>query len=117
MEDRGAVACLALGACGIVMGTRFLASEDATIAKRYQGDVLRTTDRGRTTARTSVCDTLRGIEWPLPYSGQGIVNKGHSDAQNGMHANEKKRLYEEALQKGDDGWRESRRVTAQLEAL
>ena len=29
-----------------------------------------------------------------------------------MHANEDKRLYEEALQKGDDGWGESGRVTA-----
>ena len=60
VEGRGAAACLALGACGIIMGTRFLASKEATIAKGYQGDVLRTT--GRTTGRTSVYDTRRGIE-------------------------------------------------------
>ena len=112
VEGRGAAACLALGACGIVMGTRFLASKEATIAKGYQGDVLRTIDGGRTTVRTSVYDTLRGTEWPLPYNGRAIVNKSHSDAQNGMHVNENKRLYEEALQKGDDGWGESGRVTA-----
>ena len=112
VEGRGAAACLALGACGIVMGTRFLASKEATIAKGYQGDVLRTTDGGRTTVRTSVYDTLRGTEWPLPYNGRAIVNRSHSDAQNGMHVDENKRLYEEALQKGDDGWGESGRVTA-----
>ena len=62
--------------------------------------------------RTSVYDTLRGIEWPVPYDGRGTVNRSHSDAQNGMHAIENKRFYEQALQKGDDGWGESGRVTA-----
>ena len=112
VEGRGAAPCLAREACGFVMGTRFLASKEATIAKGYQGDVLRTTDGGRTTVRTSVYDTLRGIEWPLPYNGRGIVNRSHSDAQNGMHKNENERLYEEALQKGDGGRGESGRVTA-----
>ena len=99
------------GARGIVMGTRFLASKEATIAKGCQGDVLRITDVMRIIVRTSVCDTPRGIEWSLSYNGWGIVNRSHSNAQTGMHAKENKRFYEEALQNGEDGWGESGRVT------
>lgn len=60
VEVRGAAACLALGGCGVVMGTRFFASKETNIVKGYQGDVLRTKDGGRSTVRTSVYDTLRG---------------------------------------------------------
>ena len=112
VEGRGTAACLALGACGVVMGTRFLASKEANIARGYQGDVLRTNDGGRNTIRTTVYDTLRGTEWPHPYNGRGIINQSHLDAQKGMLVNENKRLYEEALQKGDQGWGETGRLTA-----
>lgn len=112
VEGRGAAACLALGGSGVVMGTRFLASKEANIAKGYQVDVLRTTDGGRSTVRTSVYDTLRGTVWPRQYGGRGIINQSYLDAQNGMIIDENKRLYEEALQKGDHGWGESGRITA-----
>ena len=112
VEGRGAAACLALGGSGVVMGTRFLASEEANIAKGYQVDVLRTTDGGRNTVRTSVYDTLRGTVWPRQYDGRGIINQSYLDAQNGMIIDENKRLYGVALQKGDHGWGESGRVTA-----
>ena len=112
VEGRGVAACLALGACGVVMGTRFLASEEATIAKGYQGDVLRTKDGGRSTVRTTVYDTLRGTEWPRQYNGRGIINQSYLDAQNGMITDENKRLYEESLQKGDGGWGDGGRVCA-----
>ncbi|KAL9076741.1 MAG: hypothetical protein Q9161_000726 [Pseudevernia consocians] len=112
VEGRGTAACLALGGCGVAMGTRFLASKEANIAKGYQGDVLRTNDGGRSTVRTSVYDTLRGTEWPGQYNGRGIINQSYLDAKNGMITDENKKLYEEALQKGDHGWGESGRVTA-----
>ncbi len=112
VEGRGAAACLALGGCGVAMGTRFLASKEANIGKGYQGDVLRTKDGGRNTVRTRVYDTLRGTEWPRQYNGRGIINQSYLDAQNGTNTDENKKLYEEALQKGDHGWGESGRVTA-----
>ncbi len=112
VEGRGAAACLALGGSGIVMGTRFLASKEAAIAKGYQDDVLRTIDGGKSTVRTSVYDTLRGTEWPRNYNGRAIINQSYLDAQNGMLTDENKGLYEQALQKGDNGWGENGRVTA-----
>ena len=112
MDGRGAAACLALGGCGVVMGTRFLASKEATIAKGYQDDVLRTSDGGRSTVRTRVYDMLRGTEWPRQYNGRGISNQSYLDAPNGTVTDENKKLYQEALQKGDNGWGENGRVTA-----
>jgi len=113
VEGRGTAACLALGARGVVMGTRFLASTEANIAKGYQDDILRTRDGGMSTIRTSVYDQLRGTTaWPGRYNGRGIINQSFSDAQNGKSTNENKKMYDEALRKGDKGWGEGGRLTA-----
>ncbi|CAD6574575.1 MAG: hypothetical protein ASARMPREDX12_008677 [Alectoria sarmentosa] len=114
VEGRGVAAALALGAGGVVMGTRFLASKEADIAKGYQYDVLRTKDGGQSTIRTGVYDILRGTKgWPDQYEGRGIINQSYLDAQkHGRITDENKKLYEEALQKGDQGWGEYGRVTA-----
>ena len=112
-DGRGVAACLALGAEGVVMGTRFLASKEANIAKGYQDDVLKSSDGGVTTARSKVYDTLRGTTgWPHRYGGRGIINESYLDAVNGEVTDEMKRLYEEALTKGDEGWGEHGRLTA-----
>ena len=80
VEGRGSVACLALGGYGVVMGTRFLASREAGIAKGYQDDVLRMDDGGTSTVRTRVYDTLREPEWPGQYNGRGLINQSDLDA-------------------------------------
>ena len=84
VEGRGSAACLALGACVVVMGMRFLASREASIAKEYQDNVLRMDDGGTSTVRTRVYDTLRGTERPSRYNGRGIINQSYLDAQNGV---------------------------------
>ena len=113
VEGRGVAASLALGAEGVVMGTRFLASEEVQIAKGYQDDVIRSSDGGISTVRSKVYDTLRGItEWPGRYGGRGIINKSFLDAKNGEVTDENKKLYEEALKKGDQGWGQHGRLTA-----
>ena len=112
-EGRGVAACLALGAEGVVMGTRFLASEEANIAKGYQDDVLKSSDGGVRTVRSKVYDTLRGTTgWPDRYGGRGIINESYMDAVNGEVTDQMKRLYEKALTKGDEGWGEHGRLTA-----
>ena len=113
VEGRGTAACFVLGASGVVMGTRFLASKEANIAKGYQQDVLRTKDGGLSTVRTSVFDLLRGTTgWPGKYNGRGIINQSFWDAESGKSTDENKKLYNEALQKGDAGWGENGRLTA-----
>ena len=113
VEGRGVAAALALGADGVAMGTRFLASVEATVAKGYQDDVLRSWDGGITTARSRIYDTLRGVKgWPLRYGGRGIINESFRDATNGEVTQENIQRYQTALKEGDQGWGEHGRLTA-----
>lgn len=113
VEGRAVAACLALGADGVALGTRFLASEEATLTKGNQGDVIRSKDGGTSTARTTVYDILRGATgWPEHYNARGIINQSYLDAKDGIVTEENKRLYAEALEKGDQGWGEHGRLAA-----
>ena len=113
IEGRGVAAALALGARGVVMGTRFLACKEAHIAKGYQDDVIRMKDGGINTVRSSVYDMLRGTTgWPAHYGGRGIINQSYLDAQNGRVTERNKEQYAEALKMGDQGWGAQGRLTA-----
>lgn len=104
-EKRGAAASLMLGASGLVMGTRFLASHEAVLAKGYREEVLRARDGGQTTVRTKVWDNARGTTgWAETHNGRGIINRTYTDAMGGMADDENKKLYEADMQKGDEGW-------------
>ena len=111
VEGRGAAAALTLGASGIVLGTRFLASHEAKISKGYQDEVLRASDGGQTTVRTKVYDTLRGTMWADTHNARGIINKSYSDAMSGMSEDENRHLYIEEMRRGDDGWGVENRMT------
>jgi nitronate monooxygenase len=112
-EKRGAAAALVLGAAGVVMGTRFLASKEAEIAKGYQEEVIRVRDGGQSTVRSKVYDGLRGTTgWTDSYNARGIINKSYTDALAGMGEEENKKLYEEAVLQGDAGWGTNGRMTA-----
>lgn len=112
MDGRGVAAALALGAEAVVMGTRFLATPEANIAKGYQKAVLDSSDGGMTTVRSSVYDQLRGTtDWPAGYGGRGIINQSYTDSQSGMTFEDNKKLYDEALKMGDDGFGERGRLT------
>ncbi len=113
VEGRGVTACIALGAEGVVMGTRFLASNEATIARGYQMDVLRANDGGMSTVRSRVYDTLRGTTgWPERIGGRGIINQSFLEAKDGKVTEDNMEAYAEALKKGDAGWGERGRLTA-----
>jgi nitronate monooxygenase len=104
-EGRGAAAALCLGAQGICLGTRYLAAEEATIASGYRDAVLRASDGGSTTIRSSVYDQLRGTtEWPAGYGGRGVLNASYRDHEAGVTFEDNKKLYEEAVASGDKGW-------------
>ena len=103
-DGRGVAAALALGADGVVLGTRFLASQEARISKGYQREVVRATDGARNTVRTTLYNQLRGTNWPKQYSPRGIVNKSWHDHQAGISFDELKRVHDEAARAGDSGW-------------
>lgn len=105
-EARGCAAALAVGASGIVMGTRFLASDEAEIMNGYKQAVLGAGDGGQNTVRSRVYDILRGTnQWPSTYNGRGVINKTYLEATEGkVPEEEAKKLYDEAVRAGDAGW-------------
>jgi nitronate monooxygenase len=65
-DGRGLAAALCLGADGVVIGTRFWASDEALVHPNLQAAVVSAT--GDETLRSSVIDILRGYDvWPERY--------------------------------------------------
>ncbi|KAJ5960264.1 Aldolase-type TIM barrel [Penicillium vulpinum] len=104
-DGRGVAAAMCLGASGVVMGTRFLAASEARISRGYQNEVVRAADGAASTTRTLLYNHLRGtFGWPDEYSPRTILNKSFVEQQEGKSFEELKRLHDEALNLGDNGW-------------
>ena len=71
-DGRSVAAALALGADGVVAGTRFWATRQAAVSRAAQARALATT--GDATRRTSVYDIVRGKDWPPVYTGRVLAN-------------------------------------------
>lgn len=62
VDGAGVAAALALGADGVMAGTRFLATEEAPISDTYKQWIL--TSDGQNTLLTDIVDLARGFVWP-----------------------------------------------------
>lgn len=71
-DGRGLAAALMLGADGVLMGTRFWATQEAEIHQAAKARVL--SADGDNTIRTCVYDIVRGKAWPREYTGRLMVN-------------------------------------------
>lgn len=114
VDGRGVAGALGLGAEGVALGTRFLATTEANAAKGYKDELVRAADGGATTVRSRVYDQLRGTDhWPARYGGRGVVNATYDEWQRtgteGMTENKTK--YQEAEKMGDAGWGPQGRMT------
>jgi nitronate monooxygenase len=104
-DGRGVAAALTLGATGVALGTRFLASNEARISRGYQQEIVRATDGATSTTRTTLYNQLRGTNgWPEQYSPRGVVNRSWHDHHAGVPFEELKRLHDDAMKAGDSGW-------------
>ncbi|HLQ25614.1 MAG TPA: nitronate monooxygenase [Acidiferrobacterales bacterium] len=72
-DGRGLAAALMLGADGVVVGTRFWASEEALTPPAATDRAARAT--GDDTIRTKAIDALRGVPWPDEFSFRVLNNK------------------------------------------
>ena len=64
-DGRGLAAALALGAEGVLLGTRFLATDEAPIAKGFKNAILESD--GHDTLVTDIPDVANGQVWPGAY--------------------------------------------------
>lgn len=71
-DGRGLAAALALGADGVLVGTRFYATHEAAISRRAHVTALKAS--GDDTVRSSVYDLVREKDWPKEYSGRVLRN-------------------------------------------
>lgn len=62
VDGAGLAAALALGADGVLLGTRFLATEEAPIEDAYKEAIVRSD--GSDTVVTTLSDSLSGRDWP-----------------------------------------------------
>jgi nitronate monooxygenase len=96
-DGRGVAAALTLGAEGVVMGTRFLASEEVNVHPVYQAAVLEAQDGGQVTTRSKLFDQLRGPNiWPELYDTKV--------AQRGCYRRRQRIQDGLARARGDLGW-------------
>lgn len=72
-DGRGLAAALMLGAEGVLVGTRFYASEESLAHAKAKALVIAAT--GEETVRTTIFDIARGIDWPAEFTGRALVNR------------------------------------------
>jgi nitronate monooxygenase len=72
-DGRGIAAALMLGADGVLIGTRFWATQEALIHPAAKARVLAAT--GDETVRTSVYDIVHNRAWPAGYNGRLMRNR------------------------------------------
>ncbi|MDF2096634.1 NAD(P)H-dependent flavin oxidoreductase [Aquibaculum arenosum] len=71
-DGRGLAAALMLGATGVLIGTRFFASDEALAAHGVKQRLL--SAAGDETQRTRVFDLVRGYPWPDHFTGRAVAN-------------------------------------------
>lgn len=80
VDAAGFEAARALGADGVVVGTRFIASNESLATAEAKGKLIRT--KGDATLRTTVFDIVRRYDWPEGFTGRALRN-AFSDAWHG----------------------------------
>jgi len=72
-DGRGLAAALMLGADGVLIGSRFWASNEAVVHRSLQERAITAT--GDDTVRTRVADIARGYAWPAEFTGRLVETR------------------------------------------
>lgn len=79
-DGRGLAAALMLGAAGVMMGTRFVATPESSAPDEHKQRLLAADESD--TVLTRVFDLVQGIPWPAKYPGRALRNR-FTDAWHG----------------------------------
>lgn len=97
-------AALALGAQAVVLGTRFMLSQESVLPEAAKQVALKTRDGGKTTVQTRVYDEARGTtDWPMQYTGRAIRNLTIKESIEGRDQEALIADYKSAMETGDYG--------------
>jgi nitronate monooxygenase len=103
-DGRGLAAALMLGADGVLIGSRFWASDEALVHPEMLQAAIRA--NGDETLRTTIVDIIRQLDWPDRYNARILKNnfsdRWHDDID-GLRANikEETKNWHTALAAGD----------------
>jgi nitronate monooxygenase len=104
-DGRGVAAALCLGAGGALIGTRFIATNEANITPAYKGEILRRT--GDETERSELFDLAASAPWPKPYTMRYLRNRfldGWRGREDELAADaDTKRCFADAIERYDLG--------------
>lgn len=103
-DGRGLAAALMLGACGVLMGSRFYTSAESLAHASAKS--LAALSSGDNTTRSTVFDVLRRRRWPEPYTLRTLENRitdrWHDDPDGLMNdLTAQTEAYERAVKNGD----------------
>ncbi|KIW84622.1 hypothetical protein Z517_00010 [Fonsecaea pedrosoi CBS 271.37] len=102
-DARGAAAAFALGASGVVIGTRFLAAKETISPPGYRELVLAAKDGAQSTVRSKLFDNVKGPNiWPDAYDGRSLVTESYADHVQGIDIELIRKKHNEAVE-GEDG--------------
>src|SRR5712672_3339908 len=71
-DGRGLAAMIVLGAAGVLLGTRFYASQEADGAEEAKKRICAA--KGGSTTRGIIFDRSRNNVWPAPFTGRCLIN-------------------------------------------
>ncbi|KAJ5443742.1 Aldolase-type TIM barrel [Penicillium daleae] len=103
VDGRGCVAALGLGADGIVMGTRFIATSECPAPLSMKESIIAATDGGVSTVKTTKHDVFQSTDvFPRQYDGRAIIGISYNEFESGASDEGIIQRYNEAREKGDD---------------
>ncbi|KAK5055188.1 hypothetical protein LTR84_012937 [Exophiala bonariae] len=105
-DARGAAAAFALGAAGVVLGTRFLAARETIVPhEAYRDAVLSAKDGSTSTVRSKVFDNVKGPNiWPGEYDGRSLVTRSYTDFVDGVDIGVVRERHADAAKRADAGF-------------
>ncbi|CAJ2506704.1 Uu.00g078900.m01.CDS01 [Anthostomella pinea] len=101
-DGRGVAAGLALGAEGVVMGTRYMVATESDVQGFKRKAILSTSDGGVNTAKSQLHDHVQGnMSWPDAYDGRAVIHPSLQDEQAGVSLEENTKRFNAAKESGD----------------
>ncbi|KAH9899074.1 FMN-dependent 2-nitropropane dioxygenase [Xylariomycetidae sp. FL2044] len=102
VEGSGVAAALALGAEGVVLGTRYMVATESDAQDYKRRAILETSDGGTSTVKSQLHDHVQGNHsWPDLYDGRAVIHPSYRDHEAGLPLEENKRRFREMKEKGD----------------
>ncbi|KAI1393162.1 FMN-dependent 2-nitropropane dioxygenase [Hypoxylon trugodes] len=101
-DGRGVAAALALGAEGVVLGTRYIVASESDADALKKKAIISTSDGGKTTIKSQFHDSIQGTTfWPGIYDGRAIITESYQDHENGVPLDENVKKFKAAKESGD----------------